>query len=59
MCNLCVLWHSYPPILQKILQRGKIHILHESHKPTMNEKHPGNLELKENRTLESFSVNIV
>lgn len=48
MCNLCMLWHSYPPTLQKYSKGGKIHILCESYKPTMNENYPGNLELKEN-----------
>lgn len=49
MCNSCMLWHSYPPPLQNT-PKGGIHILCWSYKPTMNEKHPGHLGLKENNS---------
>lgn len=51
MCNLCMLWHRYPPTLRKYSNGGKFHSLCESHKPIMNENHPGNLGLKGKRML--------
>lgn len=46
-----MLWHSYSPRLQKHSKGGKICILCASYKPTMNEKHPGHLGLRENHSL--------
>lgn len=52
-----MLWQSYPPTLQKYSKEGKIHILYEPYKLTMNEKYPGNLELKERKNApRKFSV---
>lgn len=58
MCNLCMMWHSYPPTLPKYSKGGKnphsVWVIYEWKIPwetmnetTMNEKSPGNLEQKE------------